>query len=395
MFSFLFTFCFSSVYDHCQSEIAFADPIENASLIQVQVLIRHGARTPGKNHLPDLDIGEWHCDEADAIAPRYAPAPIVHPKNYREYLDRKLMYWKPSCRQEDLTLQGMQQHLELGQGFKKHYTEDIKFLDEHINPINTFIRATENDRTVKSAVSFIQGMYPPLSPNEVIQIVTDTTSAGILHPEEAWCDELIGQDDYFFSLNSTKEYYEQFRQKYEDLFNEHNLPLSMKNAKKYASFLTILKCSNHTVPDWITDEILDDLSKYLAFYTYGKTNTDKYKGVGASPLFREMFRIADQKISMQNDYKFVLLSSHDGALTAFLTTLGYTDEYGVPMRSHIVLELWDRNDQIFARIVKNGKPIAVDFIGNDPQKDGGLFLYNNLKTKMAELGYLNHCMISP
>ena len=394
MFFFFISHLFASLYDKCEGPIAFADPIANATLIQLQVLIRHGARTPGKNHFPQYDLGEWHCDEDDAIAPRYNPAPVVHPRNYREHFDRRIMYWKPSCRQEDLTLQGMNQHKELGQAFKKHYTQDVKFLDEHITPENTFIRATENDRTVKSAVSFIQGMYPPQSPNEVIQMVTDTDAAGILHPEDKWCKELEGQEDYFFNLPEVQAKYEEFRQKYEDLFKQHNLTLSVKNAKKYSSFLTIVRCSNHTLPDWVTEEVSDDFMKYLAFYNYGKNNNEKYRGVASSPLFREMFRIADDKISMQNNYKFVLLSSHDGALTAFLTTFGFTEEYGPAVRTHIVLELWERDGQVFARIVMNGKPIKISFLNNDPEKDGGLFLYSNLKAEMARLGYLNHCFIT-
>ncbi|EAX85579.1 Histidine acid phosphatase family protein [Trichomonas vaginalis G3] len=375
----------------CEAPLTFAEPINNAKLLQIQLLLRHGERTPGGNHFPGFDTGEWHCDENSSIAPRYHPAPAWHPRDYYEHFDSRLMAYPPSCRPEDLTTYGMQQHFELGKAVKEHYSKNEGFMPENANPETTYARATELDRTVKSAVSFLQGMYPPTSPNEVVPLITDTPEAGILHPDDEWCKELQGMEEEFFAQQFVQDYYKNFSAKYKKLFVDHRMKFNLKQVKKYSSFISLASCSEHNLPDWITDELIDDCKKYLSFYNYNKNNMDKYRGVGAAPLFREMFRIADQRVSLQNKYKIVLLSSHDGALLAVLSTFKFTELYGPTVRSHLILELWDRNGQIWARFVFNGKPLVIDFVKQEA--DTGLFLYSNFKIQMARLGYINHCYV--
>lgn len=389
---FLFTVNSLSARDEkCEAPLTFADIIPNATLLQAQFLLRHGERTPGGNHFKDFNTGEWHCDESDSIAPRLHPAPAWHPRNYYEHFDQRVTPYPPSCRPEDLTTYGMQQHFELGKSLRDHYSKLKDFMPENANPETLYARATELDRTVKSAVSFLQGMFPPTSPNEVVPLITDTPEAGILHPDDQWCKELQGLEDDFFNEPHMVEYYNNFSNKYKSVFDDHGMKFNIKQAKKYSSFITVASCSGHNLPDWVTDEMKDDCQKYLSYYNYNKNNMDKYRGVGAAPLFREMFRIADQRVSMQNKYKLVLLSSHDGALLAVLSTFKFTEVYGPAVRSHLIFELWDIDGVVWGRFVFNGKPIILDFIKCN--ENTGLFLYSNLKIQMNSLGYLNHCYI--
>jgi acid phosphatase len=351
-------------------------------------LIRHGSRAPGASFGDRNLTGEWFCDEIDSPSPRFHPGPVVHPKNYHEKFDPELMPYKPSCREKDLLTMGMQQHVQLGNFFRNYFVKETQLLDEKFSIDEVFIRASEEDRALRSGISFVQGMYPPLSPNEVIQIMTDTPAAKLIHPDSK-CKELDGISDYFFQTEYFNKTWEELGRKYKDVITQHGIKWEPKAVKKFAAYVTMVDCTNHTLEDWITEDLAQECVKFVSFYNYGPHVVEgPYFGVAGSALFRDMFRMADEFISMQNRHKFILLSSHDTQLVAMLPVLGFKEDAGPPVRAHLVFELWEVNDQIMARFVYNGEPVKVDFLGG---KD--VFLYSNLKLAMTEKGYLNHCFI--
>jgi len=376
----------------CVSELSFADPIQNATLLQVQLIIRHGSRSPGDDYYNSGVEQEWICDDVDSIAPRINPAPVKYPRNYRDELDPRLVKYRPSCREKDLLVLGMQQHYELGTAYKKHYIQDLNFLPENYNPDFVLIRTSQRDRTLRSAISFIQGMFPPVSPNEVVSFLADTEAAGVVHPSDSWCVELTNISKYMRETEPFISIFNNFSRKHEAKYNS-TLPIkkwNAKNMKNFCAWLIMTDCSKHTIPSNLTQEFQDDCVDLLRDYAFIQHDNDKYRGVASAPLFREMFRIADEHISLTTPYRFVLFSSHDTAITAYLTTLGYDyhNQPPVPVRSHLALELWEINNDVYGRYVYNGKPIKIPFLEN---KD--VFLYTNLKLAMKRSGWLDHCMI--
>jgi hypothetical protein len=101
--------------------IFIALPLLQAELIQVIQLARHGARTP----------------------------------NSFEYI--------PNQFNEDngqLTVLGMVQQYFLGQEMRKRYVEDLGFLSHEFNSSEVVFKSSFKNRTVRSAYSFVSGMYP-------------------------------------------------------------------------------------------------------------------------------------------------------------------------------------------------------------------------------------------
>lgn len=96
-------------------------PLLQGELVQVIQLGRHGARTP--NSFEFL------------------------PNQYAE-------------QEGQLTVLGLVQQYFLGQEMRKRYIEDTPFLQETFNSSEVLIKSSWKNRTVRSALSFVNGMYP-------------------------------------------------------------------------------------------------------------------------------------------------------------------------------------------------------------------------------------------
>ena len=368
--------------DICVAPLASPAPIPNGKLLQVQLLIRHGERAPGENFTSIEQFGDWECDGADAYSPMYNPAPIEHPKIYHTTVEERFVHYKPSCRDKDLTVNGMKQHYELGKMFKDYLYSTNRIIPENYDPARVLIRATEKDRTLRSAISFVQGLYPPVSPNEVVNIVTGSTAGSLLHPSKSWCSELASQEA---DLLNSEEFKEQF-DKYKSMFSQFINP-DPKTAKKFAGFYAPIICSDRKLPSEITSEVAEKIVHFNSYWNQQLHMLSKYQGVGAAPLMREMFKVADEFIAGMNQYSFALFSSHDTGIAALNGALGYFPDY-VPFRAHVAFELWDVKNKIICRFVENGKPVPVSLMDGATE-----FTYSDFKTRVAMKGYLEHCKV--
>lgn len=392
MLSLIFSFSKSQrlPYDVCVAPRKHAEPVPNGKLIQSQVMIRHGKRAPGKAFGDIKKTGEWICDDNSSYSPRLNPAPVQHSKLYHIVYEPGVLPYQPQCRKEDLLSDGMNDLYELGKFYKSYYVDEMKLLGEAFWPWNVLFRGSEKDRTLRSGVSFMNGMFEPKSPNEVIEYITDNDAAGLVHPSVDWCPELDEASNLYFNSQEWQDIFNSFSNKYKTILESHGIKWNFKNVKKFTAYTLIVDCTNHTNEAWITDEMLLDFARFMSQYNRGPVYyKGNFYGYAGSPMFREFFRVADEKIAMQNDYKFVLYSSHDAALLAILSLLGdYEGQYNPPFGSHVAFEMWDVNGKIMCRFVFNGNPIKLDLFNGET-----LVSYSNLKMKFASNGYLSHCII--
>lgn len=376
--------------DQCEGPAKTPAPVPNGRLLFAEVIFRHGARTPGANFTNVEETGEWYCDDPRAISPRYWAHPILHPRNYHEKFDPKVMPYPPSCRQQDLILQGMQQHYDLGQMYRKYFIESRdSFLSLNYSPYEIFARSTNVDRAIRSLISFIQGLYPPASPNEIVQLMTDSDSAELLDASDGFCSELKTEKKDFEESEIFKTFFTEFSKKYQEKYGSYVDNWTGSKVKKFASYVLMVKCTNHTLPSTFTQEFIDDCAKYMAFYHYNLHNNDKYRGVGSAPIYREIIRMADDFISQKSSRKLVLIGSHDTELAAMLVTLGYINLDAPPqLRSHFLFELWEVERNIYARICFNGEEVPISFLNNLT-----LYPYSQFKSELYRTGMLSHCYI--
>lgn len=124
----------------------------------VQVFTRHGDRTPA-HIIPNINV-EWKCDYPNMIY--YSSSnPNIEGGIYSKVYIKGKQQLLGNCALGQLTEIGIQQHLELGKKFRKKYVEEMKFLSENANNEELFIESTNFQRTIRSAISQMEGLYPP------------------------------------------------------------------------------------------------------------------------------------------------------------------------------------------------------------------------------------------
>ncbi|KAG7260283.1 hypothetical protein CRUP_015955 [Coryphaenoides rupestris] len=156
----------------------------------VQVLFRHGARTPLKS-IPDVLEAQWVPSLLD---------PPAHTKI--NYVVTDLQGGpQPPMPVEDgyrkntlsggtfpgqLTTVGMQQLYELGERLRKRYMEEVPFLSPIFSPTEVYVRSTNIVRTIESAKCLVAGLFKQQQ-NGPVPIQTTEAVSESLYPNYSGC----------------------------------------------------------------------------------------------------------------------------------------------------------------------------------------------------------------
>jgi len=377
----------------CESELPTdsvndMESIPNYTLLQTIVLTRHGARSPIDTFHPQ-DTGKWYCDDESnySFAPRYAAeGGKVFRRNHLK-LDENLTPFPPSCPDGGLLTSGMKQHNELGKAFRKHYVDNLGFLPKKYSPRYIWVRSSEVDRCIRSAQSFISGLYPPRKHSDIVTIETGTPSLELLHPSTSQCSDLgkawkqwVSSPEYLSKKNFSEPYLRPLADEAKVTWNE---PTWMF----IGDWIATVACTNHSFPKLVNDTVIQIGMEAVEFYSHGFFSFAR--GIAGSSILREILRIIDDRIAGRSEIKFALLSAHDVSIVAVLILLGFDNPHWSPFRSYFITELWrDPNGQLFLRFLYNSKLVNVDFMDNN-----SLFKLSHFKNRASK--YLGFCREFP
>jgi hypothetical protein len=158
-----------------------AASIEQTQLELLQIVFRHGDRTPTDSYPNDIhNQSTW--DKFGGLG--------------------------------QLTQRGMQHHYEYGGYLRKRYAD---FLAEHFDVTKVTIRSTDYDRTIMSAESLLASLYTPKSyqiwnPQLAWQpIAVHTTNAAAIYPEDCpryyeLLEQVNASDEFLKVLDQFKVY---------------------------------------------------------------------------------------------------------------------------------------------------------------------------------------------
>ena len=343
---------------------------KNYTLKQIQILTRHGARSPLDTFQPREMRGAWRCDSTNAQSGRIEAIPLSKPRRVRTILDNRFAEYPPNCRLGDLIIEGMEQHVRLGSIMREYLIDKLQFLPDTLDPTILFARCTSYDRTYRSALSFLAGLYPPASPYEIVDLVSGSPSLDPLRPKKDFCKDFQNYYDEYFQSDDFQKYFNETRdyvQPVLDYLNISKEKVDFSKLDKISDWVTTMYCNDKYMPDTITQEIINKCREYQGTMLYGfyAHNATK-RGIPFSYGFREMGRLLDAFTNGESNYRFILLSAHDSTVAAFLSMLGYTETFIPPLASYVAMEVYlhEPSQEYYIRFVFNGQPVTLSFMNN-------------------------------
>ncbi|XP_049449803.1 lysophosphatidic acid phosphatase type 6 [Epinephelus fuscoguttatus] len=329
----------------------------------VQVVFRHGARTPLKS-IPDVMEAQW--------VPTLLEPPAHTHINY-EVTDldggpRPPALVEDSYRKNtltggtypgQLTTVGMQQLYELGKRLRRRYIEESPFLSSTFSPTEVYVRSTNIVRTIESAKCLVAGLFQQKQ-KEIVPILTTDAESEILYPNYHGCKLLKSLGSHRWAESAT-------------------LP---DIAADLQSIQNALGIAAHQRIDFIL--IRDDM---VARETHGLPcpsvldtwrNTVEQRAVDMichvfEPSKRENLKLCvgrllhilltniDEKVqgtSSEPNRKLFLYSAHDTTLIPCLMALGVFDMRWPPYAADMTLELHQQQQT-------NKSFVKVSYVGED------------------------------
>ncbi|XP_063812769.1 lysophosphatidic acid phosphatase type 6 [Pseudophryne corroboree] len=329
----------------------------------VQVVFRHGARTPLKP-IPHNQQVEWSAsllDAPDHTQFDYTVTDLVGgPKPHSPFEERYRSHTlKGGTFPGQLTTVGMQQMFNLGARLRRSYVEDQQFLSPVFKPSEVYVRSTNIVRNLESTRCLLAGLYQQKQEGPVT-IVTAEANSEILYPNYQGCRELKHltsgrmpdasaqpgmtdelrrlQRDLNIDASKTVDFFLLL----DNLLAEqvHGFPFS----RKYKSHL---QKSEQRAIDIVT-------------YIMGPNKREVLKLSVGSFLYTlrsNILDVAEGRSAVTQPRKLYLYAAHDVTLIPLLMALGIFDRKWPPYAADLTLDLYQHrlSREWFARLSYNGE----------------------------------------
>eukprot|EP00658_Telonema_sp_P-2_P036464 TRINITY_DN26370_c0_g1_i1.p1 TRINITY_DN26370_c0_g1~~TRINITY_DN26370_c0_g1_i1.p1 ORF type:complete len:459 (-),score=86.90 TRINITY_DN26370_c0_g1_i1:258-1634(-) len=406
-------------YCNAQMETGIIPPLANSSgaeLVQVQIMVRHGARTPAtKAACWPGDETQFDCRSdptGTVLFDGATPSASVFRANGWESerlfgYNQSYVMRGGSCLQGQLVASGYRMHNENGRHMRDAYvktsTNPQGLLPAELggNADQFYLRADSTppaQRTKMSGEALFGSMYPGAGKNALADIPICNNAPNSI-PFGSMCSEVMAilstpPEIPFISAEHTKEVTEPLMRKVAALTNktlpteqESRLPLTntifLEGAVEcsWARLCETVPAVGRSVPQGILN-ILPELVDEVTLQLTAVFNNSKIKKFGTGPILRDLVVGAEAAVSqLETARKFIMYSGHDiGPIMNVWTTLGIGPGTWAPFASVISFELYKMESGEHAmRIVTNG--VVQQLVGSTPD---GLVGWKDFRTRFLD-----------
>ncbi|KAF9348135.1 Acid phosphatase-like protein 2 [Mortierella sp. AD094] len=375
-------------YNYCQAQRPTlntypAPKVKGSTLVNSQLFIRHGDRTPITVLPLDLDL-TWECANTSAYAfTGFGTNQEKAPFQYANVVAHQVIsippaspfaathMWKGSCIPGQLTPVGAMQHRRLGAALRRIYVDELKFLPATLDPETVHIRSTDVWRTKQSAENLMAGLYGVqrhslASPPPVLQIHILPVDIDYLTMNAGACPRISqlrsGVEKSSEVLKKLREDNIEFNKELVEILGEE---------KSWSGYMDTvlprichgmqLQCrqvegedGNKCITPQIANRILENVgTQTTEIYRDGKGVFEVLQ-LGIGPLANDIKQNL-LKAKANGKIRFSFYSGHDTTISPLLGMLDAVDQWWPPYASNLLIELWKSpRGQYYIRVLYNG-----------------------------------------
>lgn len=330
-------------------------------LQQVQVLLRHGERTPVNARFKNTGLDAYwpYCSVAKAMR-----SAVINPDGSLDTL-----HWKRRieslgkddvpllnagkkgevdaiCQPGELTDRGRETTLALGQRIRRLYVEQLGFLPSHMDAVSAHqvtLRATPIPRALESVQQAFIGLYPASARAPGLPpptVVTRTMQEETLFPNEGACKRFAelarAFADRTAQLYNSGPELDYLNNKIGKWMPEASPVLKVDSHPRLSGVMDTVNATLAHGPDtklpkeFYEQKVRDDIDKICVeewFVGYQESNEYRKLGIGSlvGDLTQRMVEHATAGKSSTESFKMSLAGCHDTTLAATLAALGAMD----------------------------------------------------------------------
>ncbi|KAF9995734.1 hypothetical protein BGZ79_010548 [Entomortierella chlamydospora] len=378
-----------NVYNYCHAQRPAVETypeskIGGSTLVNSQLFIRHGDRTPTTVLSRDLDV-TWECANTSAYAftgigtnqGEKAPFQYANVVAHQAitippaspFAATKM--WMGSCIPGQLTPVGAMQHRRLGAALRQIYVDELKFLPATFDPETVHIRSTDVWRTKQSAENLMAGLYgvqshSPESPPPVLQIHILPAEIDYLTMNTGACPRI---SQLRSKVEKSSEVLKKLRKDNVD-FNKE-LAEILGEERSWSGYMDTvmprichgmeLQCrqgqgedDDKCITPQIANRILENVGiETTEIYRDGKGVFEVLQ-LGIGPLTNDIKQNL-LKAKANGKIRFSFYSGHDTTISPLLGMLDALDQRWPPYASSVLIELWKSpGGQHYVRVLYNG-----------------------------------------
>ncbi|OQR91851.1 hypothetical protein ACHHYP_04309 [Achlya hypogyna] len=341
------------------------------ALVQVQMMVRHGARTPFSSGQCWNGYAEsWTCNIRDNTAPVLhskagVASSIVFDKIYTEGDN----VFAGNCLLGQMVDEGYLQQKQNGENFRKAYTgkgplalfQQGQPLDL-TNTSDVFFESTDMQRTVNSGQVIVQNWFFDAPSSQPIPWHTNDLGTSYVTPNPAVCPALTAINSEWLASPE----YKAWAKNATNVAWETELQTHITGYNHVTLFdcLMTQTCTDRPLPHGMTAELMlrsttHEETTQLMQYLY-KNNAYARTGMAA---FVQRIRSRLQAAVAGQGPRLYLSAVHDTTLMPLLASLGgtaYLTEW-VPYASHVAIELYYQasSKTHFFRLLYQGRPLPI------------------------------------